>query len=443
MGAMAGPIASAAGAGTEAGFNVVGGIVGAHAAEGDRSKAEQAYNDSVNEIMSIGASPDLAKEILLQKLQAAGVLNPKMEEAINAGISQLAEINPDQTGRNAQLEALQAMQQVGKTGLRPEDMAALNQIRQQMAQDTESKRQQIIQSYKQRGLGGSGAELAAQLQGSQAGANQASQMGDQLASQASQRALQALQQSGAMGGALQSADTNLAEQKANAADQFKKFDTQNTIARQQRNVSAANQAQAANLANEQSLLNQNAANANAEKQRQLQGAQQAWANNFARAQARSGAQANLSNYYNQLGNNVAANQQALYSGVGQFLGEPAKAFGGAKTSGGHGAYGSNTDSGGGGGQQMAGGPMDAGGEGGGDAMGGMGGMLGGMGSMFAAHGGKVPGTPTVPVDSEINDTKPYMLSPGEVILPASIAKADKLHEVHSFLKNLEMSKGKK
>lgn len=449
MGAIAGPIASAAGAGTEAGFNVVGGIVGAHAAEGDRSKAEQAYNDSVNEIMSIGAPPDLAKEIILQKLQAAGVLNPQMEQAINAGVSQLSQIQPDQTGRSAQLNALQQMQQVGQTGLRPEDMAALNQIRQQVAQDTESKRQQIIQNYQQRGQGGSGAELAAQLQGAQAGSNQASQQGDQVAAQASQRALQALQSSGQMGGQLQNADTSLAAAKAQAADAFKQFDTQNAAARQQRNVSASNQAQLANLNNAQNISNANAQMANAEKQRQLQGAQQTWADQVARAQARSGAQSNLSNYYANLGNNVAANQQALYSGVGQFLGEPAKAFGGAQTGGGRGAYGSTTDAGGGSGPNMIGGgaTQTAGGGDnlGGGSGGGMGGMLGGLGSMFAAHGAKVPGTPTVPgVDSEVNDTKPYMLSPGEVVIPASIAKSDKLHEVYAFLRNLEThTKGSK
>lgn len=441
MGAIAGPIASAAGAGTEAGFNVVGGIVGAHAAEGDRTKAEQAYNDAVNEIMNISAPPDLAKEIILEKLQAAGVLNPQMEQAITAGVSQLSQIQPDQTGRNAQLNALQQMQQVGATGLRPEDMAALNQIRQQVAQDTEAKRQQIIQNYQQRGMGGSGAELAAQLQGSQAGSNQASQQGDQVAAQASQRALQALQASGAMGGQLQGADTALAAGKAQAADAFKQFDTQNAAARQQRNVSASNQAQLVNLNNAQNISNANAQMANAEKQRQLQGAQQTWADQVARAQARSGAQTNLSNYYANLGNNVAANQQALYSGIGQFLGEPAKAFGGAQTGGGRGAYGGTTGEGsgpnmiGGGSEQTAGG---------GDSLGG-GGMLGGLGSMFAAHGAKVPGTPNVPgVDSEVNDTKPYMLSPGEVVIPASIAKSDKLHEVYAFLRNLEThTKGSK
>lgn len=322
-----GSIASAAGGQTESAFNIVGGIVGNQAAEGDRSKAEQAYNDAVNQIVGMRAPPDLAKEIILEKLKSAGVLNPKMEEAITAGISQVSQVAPDQTGRNAQLNALQQMQQVGKTGLRPEDMAALNQIRQQVAQDTEGKRQQIIQNYQQRGLGGGGAELAAQLQGAQSGANQSSQMGDQLASQASQRALQAIQQGGAMGGQLQGADTNLALQKANAADQFKQFDTQNAMARQQRNVTAQNQAQQANLANQQGVQNYNAQMANQEKARQLQGAQQAWEDQFALAKAKSGAQSNLSSYYTQLGNNVAKNTADTYSGMGEFFGGPAKAMG--------------------------------------------------------------------------------------------------------------------
>jgi hypothetical protein len=57
--------------------------------------------------------------------------------------------------------------------------------------------------------------------------------------------------------------------------------------------------------------------------------------------------------------------------------------------------------------------------------------------------GKIPGTPEVPYDSTKNDKVPIMASPGEVVLPASIAKSDKLHDVHMFLRNLEMNKGKK
>ncbi len=50
---------------------------------------------------------------------------------------------------------------------------------------------------------------------------------------------------------------------------------------------------------------------------------------------------------------------------------------------------------------------------------GNGGMLGKAAK--AAHGALVPGKDSVPGDSSKNDTKPYMLSPGEIVIPRSHA----------------------
>jgi hypothetical protein len=43
----------------------------------------------------------------------------------------------------------------------------------------------------------------------------------------------------------------------------------------------------------------------------------------------------------------------------------------------------------------------------------------------AAHGAIVPGEPIVEGDHPVNDTVPYMLSPGEVVIPRSAAKSEK------------------
>lgn len=58
-----------------------------------------------------------------------------------------------------------------------------------------------------------------------------------------------------------------------------------------------------------------------------------------------------------------------------------------------------------------------------DAIVGMGQTAGKMAA--AAHGAVVPGTANVPGDSVLNDTQPYMLSPGEVVVPRSAAKNEK------------------
>lgn len=67
--------------------------------------------------------------------------------------------------------------------------------------------------------------------------------------------------------------------------------------------------------------------------------------------------------------------------------------------------------------------------------------FGGGGAPKAAHGAVVPGEPVVPGDSELNDTKPYMLSPGEVVVPRTVASdPGKLKSFIEALKNGETPK---
>lgn len=60
---------------------------------------------------------------------------------------------------------------------------------------------------------------------------------------------------------------------------------------------------------------------------------------------------------------------------------------------------------------------------------------GGSGSGGAAHGGRVPGMPNVPGDSPMNDTVPVETSPGEVVVPRTIAKGGNALEIAHFVKN--------
>jgi hypothetical protein len=59
---------------------------------------------------------------------------------------------------------------------------------------------------------------------------------------------------------------------------------------------------------------------------------------------------------------------------------------------------------------------------------------------LAAHGGEVPGRRPYPGDDTRNDTKPFMLSPGEKVIPASIA--DDPQAVAAFVAAIERHKKK-
>ncbi len=306
---------------------IVGGFVGQDQASGDRNKGQGYAEGAFNELLGIGLPPDLAKEVIYQKFQEAGILTPQMEQEINLAHSKVAEAQEAPETRNAQMEALNQLKQLSRGGLGAQDRAALNQVRDQTQRDLEAKRQQILQNSQARGMGGSGNELISQLQASQAGANSASMEGDRLAAMAQERALQALGQSANLAGSVRSQDYNSQMQKASAEDELNRFNVQNQIARQQRNVGVNNLADAQNLANKQSISNSNVGLANQELYRQNEAKRTNWLDNINRSKIRSGADAGLGDIYQKRGDAKAKQVQDQYTAIGGFLEDAVKAVG--------------------------------------------------------------------------------------------------------------------
>jgi hypothetical protein len=77
----------------------------------------------------------------------------------------------------------------------------------------------------------------------------------------------------------------------------------------------------------------------------------------------------------------------------------------------------------------------------------VGGLLSGAGAAAAAHygskakGGEIPGKAAVPGDSPKNDTVPTMLSPGEIVIPRSVANDPE--KAKEFIEHIKKQKLKK
>lgn len=311
--ALGGPLGAAAG-------GALGGIIGGIASRSKRKAAEKAQREALEEIQRVGAPPDLAKQIMMEKFQSAGVYTPKMEEAINQSVSQTAGITEDQSLKDAQLRALESLQQQGRGGITAGDRAALNEVRGEVARDTEAKRQQILQNMQQRGQGGSGAELAAQLQAAQGGSDQQSAAGDRIAAMAQQNALAAIGQAGQLGGNLRSQDLNFQQLTKGAADEMERFNIQNAVNRQQRNIGASNEAQQANLAQQQAIMNANAVQANQEKLRQAEAARQNWQDKLSYGSTMANAKTGQAAQLNQQADKTAQAWQTGGSAIGSGFG---------------------------------------------------------------------------------------------------------------------------
>lgn len=269
--------------------NIVGGIIGESASAGDADKANAVMLDWVKDVDALGLPPDLSKPLLYEKLRQVGLYTPELEEKIELQSSKVAQIEEDARLRDAQLSALSSLQERGRIGLTPEERAELNAARRAIAQDAQGKIQGILQQYQARGQGGSGMELAAQLQAAQSGTEQASQEADRMSAVASQRALQAIGESAGQAGRIRSQDFDINKARAEAADEIARFNIQNAINLQQRNIAAKNLAQQTNLQTQQDIANANVALYNRELQRQNEAKADYYKNLLDRLSVRKGA----------------------------------------------------------------------------------------------------------------------------------------------------------
>lgn len=306
---------------------IIGGIMGNEAAKGNRDAAQQAAAQAYQELLKLGTPPDLSQQIILEQFKKAGVYTPTLEQDISAGVSKVSQIQDNGSAKDAQMQGLNLLKErATQGGLNATDRANFNQIRQQADIDQQGKLEAIKQNMAARGMGGSGAELAQQLgAASAAGANE-SASSDRLAAQAQQAALQSALQSGQLGGQIRQQDFDINNTKAAAADRFKMFDTQNSIARQQRNVGSQNQGQMYNLNEQQNINNMNTQNANAEAQREAAAKRQYWQDQAQLANMKAGARLGQSNQLNQQATAQAQQWQGIGSGVGNATGSLANAY---------------------------------------------------------------------------------------------------------------------
>ena len=300
-----------------AGGGILGGVLGGIFGGADREKAEQAQAEAQKLIEAIGAGPDLARTIMLNTFQQAGVLTPEVEQAIHTEMDNQIQLQERPEMRREQEMELQALKQLSRRGLGVEDQAAFNKLRGQAAADTQAKQEQILQGMAQRGMGGGGQELAMQIAAAQSGAQSEAEAADRIAAEASQARRGALKDvfsgAGQMRAADLAVDTKNLENKMRQAE----FNAANSLQRQERNVNRSTQANIANLGRQQQVSDTNIGQSNAELNRQRQAEQTMYENKVRQAQML----ANLKQGQAQQHSQNAANTQQSWTGMGSALGQ--------------------------------------------------------------------------------------------------------------------------
>lgn len=174
-----------------------------------REMAERAYQeyDKLRPLTAKELMYDIEIPNLVGQLEAQQLEGTAME-----GIS------TDPALREAQMKALQTLQEVGAEGLDATDRAVLADIQRQSESQAQAQQKAIMQSLAERGILGSGQELAARLGASQAATGRAAQAGLDIAAQQQQARRQALGQAGALAGQMEQAEFGRQAQIASAKD---------------------------------------------------------------------------------------------------------------------------------------------------------------------------------------------------------------------------------
>lgn len=319
-GAMSGAAAGSAimpGVGTAIG-GLIGGITGLFSGDGDdqREKQLQMLQQIQAEIDSIPLPPIEAQQLVLEKYRQAGVLTPEMEATITQGPSRMEQVSTDPRLKTAQMGVLSKLAQLGEQGLSAEDRMVFDELTRQTAQQEQARQQGILQNMAARGMGGSGAELAAQLSSSQAAADRQSREGMNLAAQAQKNALNAILQRGSLAGELRSQDFGEQAKIASAADEIARFNAANRQSIEGRNVGARNAAQEFNLRSAQDISDRNVSLSNYQQQHNKQLLQRRFDNQLAKARAKGAASGDIANFFGKEGDREDRASDAMMSGFG-------------------------------------------------------------------------------------------------------------------------------
>lgn len=245
------------------GAALAGGLLAANANSNATDAASGLAQQAASGLQNIDI-PSIQSQVLqLQQIQSAGQLTPEQEQTLQQGQSVLNSYQQSQPAMQAQLGALKQLQAIASAGgLTPQDMAQLNQAETQVNNQEQSNRGAITQNYAQRGMAGSGTQLAAELAGNQAATQAASTQGFNVAAQAQARALAAIQSAGSMGNSIENQNFGEASTKAQAQNAINNFNTANAQNVEGQNVARTNYAQQYNLGTQQQLNQANTAIAN-------------------------------------------------------------------------------------------------------------------------------------------------------------------------------------
>lgn len=304
-------------------MKIGGGIAGRIASSGDRAEAERLRKLQLQEILELSAPGENQLQVNYDTIGYAGDLTPEMEAQSTLGPSAMEGVSADPALRDAEMEALLELQEIGQSGgMRLSDKAQAAEVMNDVNREAKGRRDATLDRFSARGLGGSGFELQAMLAGEQADANRISNEGLNTLGRAEDRALESLMSAGSMAGNISDRDFRQKSAVAEAKDLISKFNTSNRQSLNNRNTTRVNDARGRNIDTRQDLSVRNTGIRNRNQDVNRQAIQQAYTNRANLADRRAGAYGTAAS-----GKDASAQATAeMFTGAGDAAGRGVDAY---------------------------------------------------------------------------------------------------------------------
>lgn len=300
--------------------NIGGGLLGDLFSSGDRGASE----DQIREILKLYQNlkvPTIEEQSLdLGRYQSAGNLNPETNQAEDlSAVDNLQNVQTDPRLRQAQMNALKTLSQIGGSGFTPDELNAALGMQEQNNADLTSRMKQLQQQQDVRGIGTSNMALAQKMMEAQSGANRAAADARNLQSEAFKRSLSAITSGGEMAGGIEAQDYGRAKNVADSLNRREFTNVQNRNSINESNVDRFNRALEYNLNNQQGIMNKNVDTSN-QQQAHNKGLQQTnFQNQMDRIGGMAGGYKGMGDMYADRAAGTAKKWAGIGSGAGQMI----------------------------------------------------------------------------------------------------------------------------
>ncbi len=219
--------------------------------------------------LSVMDPPDYIKKAIPEPTMDMSAITPEQYKLIGKFKPEIApfiaEQRPDlvketagmKEGRQAQLDALRQMKKVSSDRGDPELQQAMYEAKQKGQIEAQSRSASLLQDMARRGTMGSGAGLAASLQGQSDSMNRASDTSRQAAVESYRNRLQALRDSASIGGQIRGDDMMMEGKNTDIINSYNERTSRNRQAWENSRTGTVNDANRMNLNAEQSIADRN------------------------------------------------------------------------------------------------------------------------------------------------------------------------------------------